>query len=138
MPRRIGPKGNKWDLVEAEKQTSKILRFGLEKFARIVQKEIDKNAVGSIKGKTRVFFGLRKIEIVNDHEAAAFKEFGTPPHEITPVTAKALRWFKKGFLGFGKSKAIFAKRVFHPGTAPDPFFRKGITRAIKQVKRAFG
>ncbi len=121
-----------WYLREANRATSKLLMFGLEKFAEIVREEVDKGAVGSIKGKTRVTFGLRSVKIINDHPAAAFKEFGTPPHVITPDTKAVLRWFDPS-----SGKAIFAKRVFHPGTKPDPFFRIGISKARKKAGLAF-
>jgi len=50
---------------------------------------------------------------------AIFVEEGTAPHEIVPVNAKALR-----FTVAGHGKFIFAKRVNHPGTAPQPFVRE--------------
>ena len=123
---------NKWFLTQAEKQTTQIMRHGLEDFAELVKKEVDKGAPGSIKGKTEVIFGLRRIKIVNSHRAAAFVEFGTPAHVITPKTAKVLRWIDKA-----TGRAIFAKRVRHPGTDPNPFMRRGISKAVKKVKRAF-
>ncbi len=123
---------NRWHLKRAEKQTTQIMMFGLEKFAEIVKKEVDAEAPGSIKGKTEVIFGLRKIQIVNTHKAAAFVEFGTPAHIITPKTAKVLRWVDET-----TGKVRFAKKVNHPGTAPNPFMRLGIFRAVRKVKRAF-
>jgi len=50
-------------------------------------------------------------------------EFGTAPHIIRPSTMKALR-FKAG------GKTIFAKKINHPGTRAQPFFRP----ALDQVK----
>ena len=121
---------NRWNLKQTERLTAKIMMHGLEKFAEIVKKEVDKNAPGSIKGKTKVIFGLRRIQIVNDHKAAAFVEFGTPPHIITPKTAKVLRWMSDG-------KVFFATLVHHPGTDPNPFMRRGVSRAVRKVTQAF-
>ena len=45
-----------------------------------------------------------------------YVEFGTQPHEIRPVNAKALK-FKVG------GNDVFAKVVQHPGTRPQPFIR---------------
>jgi len=108
------------------------MRFGLEKFAEIVKKEVVKGAPGSIEGKTEVIFGLRKISIVNNHIAAAFVEFGSPAHIITPKTARVLRWVDKA-----TGNIRFAKRVRHPGTDPNPFMRRGISKAVRKVKQAF-
>lgn len=124
---------NRWNLERAKKQTTEIMMFGLEEFAELVKEEVDKRAPGSIKGQTKVISGLRKIKIVNDHEAAAFVEFGTPAHIITPKTAKVLRWVEKA-----SGKVRYAKRVQHPGTAPNPFMRTGVGRAVRKVKKAFG
>jgi len=44
----------------------------------------------------------------------AMQEFGTKPHDIVPIRAKALR-FMAG------ENVVFAKRVHHPGTKPRPF-----------------
>jgi len=51
-------------------------------------------------------------------------EFGTAPHIIRPRTKKALK-FKSG------GKDVFAKKVKHPGTPAQPFFRP----ALDQVKK---
>lgn len=61
------------------------------------------------------------LEVVISSTApySIFVEEGTRPHEILPVNAKALR-FTVGNYG----EFIFAKRVSHPGTAPQPFVRK--------------
>jgi len=45
---------------------------------------------------------------------AAVVEFGSMPHWIKARTAKALRWVKGGTV-------YFAKKVWHPGTKPQPF-----------------
>jgi len=65
-------------------------------------------------------------EVVGVLESAAetsiFLNDGTRPHEILPRNAKALRFETEG-------KVVFATRAQHPGTAPDPFFDHGVTRA---------
>lgn len=65
---------------------------------------------------------------------AAPVEFGTRPHDIRPVRAKALRWGKgkvrlSGAPASGSS-VQFAKRVRHPGTRAQPFMLPGARRAL--------
>ena len=55
---------------------------------------------------------------------AVFQEFGTRPHLIRPVRARALRWFAE------TGEPIFAMSVRHPGTQPRLF----ITRALEEIR----
>jgi len=48
---------------------------------------------------------------------AVYVEYGTRPHEILPVHARALRFEVAG-------RVVFAARVHHPGTRPQPFVRE--------------
>jgi hypothetical protein len=67
---------------------------------------------------------------------AAYVEFGTRPHEITPKARKALRFAASSggarLSGTPRSGAdvVFAKRVHHPGTKPQPFLLKGAEQAV--------
>ena len=69
---------------------------------------------------------------------AAYVEYGTAPHEITPNAKKALRWSTgKLRLSGNPTKAAqragayaFAKVVHHPGTSPHPFMLEGAKAAI--------
>ena len=45
-----------------------------------------------------------------------FVEYGSPPRVIRPVNKKALKFTVKG-------KDVFATKVNHPGTRPQPFIR---------------
>lgn len=56
-------------------------------------------------------------------EYAPDVEFGTSPHVIKPVNKKALK-FKVD------NKTIFSKKIMHPGTEAQPYFRP----ALDQVK----
>lgn len=58
-----------------------------------------------------------EVQITPLESYAIFVEEGTAPHEILPVNAQALRFEMHG-------KVVFAKRVNHPGTAPQPFIRE--------------
>jgi len=73
-------------------------------------------------------------------------EFGTAPHVIRPKNKKALAFAKSGgkrVMRKGKVKtkfkfggktvitgAVFAKKVMHPGTAPNPFIRDTLNRKL--------
>lgn len=61
-------------------------------------------------------------------EYAKFVEFGTPPHIIKPKDKKALKFkVKRG------GKNIFAKKVKHPGTRPNPFIRNTIQNKLQNI-----
>lgn len=72
--------------------------------------------------------------IVTDSEAefsmldyGRYVEYGTPPHIIEPKNREALAFEpgKKARLESGgkKGATVFAKKVNHPGTRPQPFIR---------------
>ncbi len=122
---------NKWNLQMAERVTAKLMMRGLERFGDIMKEEVADGAPGGIKKTIRVIVGLRNVKVVTDHPGAAFVEFGTPPHVITPKTKKVLRWLDSAGV------AIFAKKVNHPGTQPNPFMRRGIEVAKLKMRGAF-
>lgn len=64
----------------------------------------------------------RRAQISVNHPAAVFVVHGTPPHVIRPRTTRALR-FTKG------SRVIFAARVNHPGSRPNPFLLRALEAA---------
>ena len=57
---------------------------------------------------------------------AAAVEFGTAPHVIRPRRRKALRFNVGG-------SVVFAKKVNHPGTRPQPFMLPGAKQALDEV-----
>ena len=64
-------------------------------------------------------------------------EFGTPPHIITPKDKKSLKFEsnKIGRLSGNKKgkKIVFAKKVKHPGTRPNPFIRTAINTKLRKI-----
>ena len=90
------------------------------------------------KGKTRQLWksinkraqGL-EVKITPRAPHAIFVEEGTVPHEILPVNAQALRFEMHG-------KIIFAKRVSHPGTAPQPFVRETADATRARIPQFWG
>jgi HK97 gp10 family phage protein len=63
---------------------------------------------------------------INMVEYAKYVEYGTAPHIIRAVNAKALHWKNNG-------KHVFAKQVFHPGTRPQPFIRNAFNHQMNQI-----
>ena len=57
---------------------------------------------------------------------SAYVEFGTRPHLIQPRRAKALRFEVGG-------EEVFATRVQHPGTAPQPYLFPAAYEAIPDL-----
>lgn len=63
------------------------------------------------------------VIVENDTPQARFVVDGTRPHVILPVNANALSFYVNG-------THVFAKRVNHPGTAPNPF----VDEAVSEVE----
>ena len=57
-----------------------------------------------------------------------FVREGTQPHEIVSRRAKALRFIIAG-------KVIFARRVHHPGTRPNPYHKRVMARLQDRVQQ---
>ena len=57
---------------------------------------------------------------------SAYVEFGTRPHLILPKRARALRFEVDG-------EVVFARRVHHPGTQPQPFLFPAVYEAIPEL-----
>jgi hypothetical protein len=57
---------------------------------------------------------------------APYVESGTRPHEIRPVRARALRFV----IG---TEVVFAMRVQHPGTRPQPFVRETAAKLLNEI-----
>lgn len=64
------------------------------------------------------------ISIGSDLEYALAHHEGTRPHVILPRTERLLR-FKVG------GKVVYARRVDHPGTQPNPYLARALREASK-------
>lgn len=77
--------------------------------------------------------------IVQAAGAAPFLEFGTRPHTIVPRSKKVLSWTQgkrlsgRNRTGRAAGGRVFAKKVRHPGTRPQPFLLPAAVEAVKQV-----
>lgn len=73
---------------------------------------------------------------------AAAVEFGSRPHEIKPKRASVLAWpgspsarrlTGKARVGTKSSDMVFAAKVNHPGTKPQPFLIPAAKAALKRI-----
>lgn len=75
------------------------------------------------------------VRVVATVPYAAYVEFGTRPHTITPRAKQALAWGGArrltGTLRSGASATHFAMRVNHPGTKAYPFLMPGARAAVE-------
>ena len=68
----------------------------------------------------------RTPEEYGGHFYGWFVREGTEPHEIRPRLAKALRFF------IGDAE-IFAMKVNHPGTSPNPYHKRVVARLWPEI-----
>lgn len=66
-----------------------------------------------------------RTEVFARAKHAIYVELGSRPHEIRPRRAKALR-FTIG------TRVVFAKRVWHPGTAPTRFLSGAVNEELSR------
>lgn len=95
---------------------------------------IQETAVNNAPRKTGVY--QRSIDYDGDKTITANAnysadiEYGTNAHIIEPVDKKALAFQKNG-------KTVFAKKVNHPGTKPNPVMRMAARTVQKQIPQIF-
>lgn len=71
--------------------------------------------------------GSVQIEYFNNQDYAGFVIGGTKPHEILPLHVRALH--------FQSDRGeVFAARVMHPGTKPNPYHRRGYLKVSVLVQ----
>jgi hypothetical protein len=114
-------------------QIKEALEKAIPKIAIRLQNELVLRAPfdnGRLRNSIKVVQDGKSGLIVFMVDYAKFIEFGTPPHIIKPKSKEALRFEKdrKGRLskkrGAKESDFVFAKKVKHPGTRPNPFIRE--------------
>lgn len=80
-------------------------------------------------GQLRASIGYKVVGTnvtISMFDYGKYVEFGTPPHVIRPKNRKALKFEtnrKQRLEEGGKPNEVFAKKVNHPGTRPQPFIR---------------
>jgi HK97 gp10 family phage protein len=60
-----------------------------------------------------------------------YVEYGTKPHLILPKHARALRFETEDGI-------VFAKKVYHPGSAPNPFVHRAAEATIRNAGQIIG
>ena len=95
-----------------------------------VMREKAPERTGRLKKSIRKSVRPNKAVIGPSVPYAVYVEYGTRPHEIRPVRAKALRFEVD-------SKIVFAARVLHPGTRPQPFVRETAEQIREEAAEVF-
>jgi len=85
---------------------------------------------GVLRASIQKTVGEKEAQIGPTVPYAMFVEYGTRPHEIRPVNARALRFEMGG-------GTVFATLVRHPGTRPQPFIRETAEAVKSQVEPVF-
>lgn len=76
-------------------------------------------------------FSSIAMEFGSNVPYAAYVEDGTAPHIIEPRNASRLRFTSRG------GDLVFAARVNHPGTKPNPFARNAMERLSPLIAQSF-
>ena len=125
--------------MEIEDELQEALKRALPGIAVRIQNELILNCPVD-KGRTRASIKVKSTEegiMITMAETGKFIEFGTNPHIIEAKNGGVLR-FEVGRVErlSGKTKGkniVFAKKVKHPGTRPNPFIRTMIQTKLKQI-----
>lgn len=119
--------------AELDAQTRRWMRASLELVAATARELAPKGATSLLSESIQALpvsgsFSEGTLEGTVEAGApyALAVELGTRPHEIKPRFRRALRWPVAG--GFA-----FAKRVRHPGTAPQPFLEPAIEQNADSI-----
>ena len=129
--------------VEVKREGLNIEALG-RVFTRVVERFIERLAdrveevmrekaperTGRLKQSIRKRVELRRAVIGPAVPYAVYVEYGTGPHEILPIHARALRFEVEG-------RIVFAARVWHPGTRPQPFVRETAEQIREEVSEVF-
>jgi len=107
---------------------------GIEQLERKIGHEIEKEAklhcpvdTGRLRASIQTIETSNGVYVGSPIKYAPHVEYRTKAHIIKPRTKQALHWKKNG-------EDVFAKKVEHPGTEPQPFLRPAITK----VKNKYG
>ena len=127
--------------MNAREIFEKRLRQAIRASAREVQEEAQRtHRFTSKSGQLERAIDVRMIgdkaaEVYIDNDVAYYGPFvheGTRAHEIFPKGKQVLRWVPSGGNGF-----VFAKRVCHRGTKPDPFLYDALDNSREAVHDIF-
>jgi hypothetical protein len=87
---------------------------------------------GEMQSQTRVLpAGPYRLNVAIETPYASYVRDGTAPHEIVARNASALRFEVSG-------SVLFRKRVQHPGTRPDPWYKDAIEGFPQTVSDEIG
>jgi len=83
---------------------------------------------GNLKRSGNVRYGDGYAVVGYNSPYGKYVHDGTAPHDIVPRNAKALHFQ-------GEGGDVFAKRVHHPGTRPQPWLQNAIDRVTARARQ---
>lgn len=96
-----------------------------------VQEEAVKNAPADTgELRRRIAADFNDDTVTSEVNYSASVEYGTAPHTIEAKNAKSLRFTSGG-------KTVFAKKVNHPGTKPQPYMRTAARKVQSEIPSIF-
>ena len=98
----------------------------LSDYAEKTMREEAPEKTGALEKSIRRTVSGFESEISPQVPYAVYVEYGTRPHTITPVRARALRFEVGG-------EPVFTRLVHHPGTKPNPFVRRAAEKTVRKV-----
>jgi len=98
----------------------------LADYAERTMREEAPKRTGALRKSIRKAVSSMEAEIGSQVPYAVYVEYGTRPHIITPVKARALR-FEVG------KEIVFTRLVQHPGAKPNPFVRRTAEKTTRRV-----
>lgn len=130
--RTLGSEGREIEkkLVELVHEVSEDVRFSIMMEAPYQSRD-DPRKKGHLKENILIKEDTplhKRVHTNYRYKYAEYVEYGTGPHVIRPRNKKALWWP-------GAEHPV--REVYHPGTSPNPFFQRGIERAMPKVNRKF-
>lgn len=88
---------------------------------------------GNLRQNVRgAMIGVGRGRVSSDAPYSGFVEFGTRPHVIEVKNKRVLAARTAGTRSGGQY-AIFGRRVNHPGTKANPFFKRGVESQEKAI-----
>lgn len=136
-----------WDVSDLNGLIDNLGKAGpkAEKLTQLIVKKIGFDTVAGAQKRVPVDTGNLKNTIGQDFDDdgmgfeagptanyGADVEYGTQAHEIRPRDAKALHWVDS------EGRDMFRRRVWHPGTRPQPYMRPAFDEAVKPIDNVMG
>lgn len=121
------------ELVRMERllQPRFIIEMTAQRMEREARERVPRRS-GRLKRSIHRYARVGYVQVVEAPEPyAGFVEYGTRPHMIFPRRARVLRFVVKG----PPRRVVYATKVFHPGTRPQPYWRPAFKKSIEWLSK---